>query len=272
MFEQLGSICNLGLRHVRKENPRFMFWSVYYPFNFGDWIGPYLYIKKTKSEPWFKSPSSFDRGTVYMTAGSIMGFTRENSIVWGSGIMSRKTLFPRPHSIRAVRGPYTKELCDSLGYDCPEVFGDPGLTLPSFYNPDRMNKYKLGIIPHYTDMDRVAKIFSAEEIVIIDVRYPIDHIIDLMNQCECIVSSSLHGIILSHAYSIPVGWVSFDSQLTGDGVKFLDHFGSLGEFSPQKLDGAINIPIDELISFAQDMKHYDTTETVAQRLLQACPF
>jgi hypothetical protein len=48
------------------------------------------------------------------------------------------------------------------------------------------------------------------------------------------VSSSLHGIILAHAYGIPVAWTEFSTGLKGDGVKFLDHYASVGITDPVK--------------------------------------
>mgnify|MGYP000288702261 CR=1 FL=1 len=48
-----------------------------------------------------------------------------------------------------------------------------------------------------------------------------------ITKCRSIISSSLHGIIAAHAYNIPAAWVNF-GIMKGDGIKFEDHYLSLG--------------------------------------------
>jgi hypothetical protein len=42
------------------------------------------------------------------------------------------------------------------------------------------------------------------------------------------VSSSLHGIIVAHAFGIPAAWLRWSDKLSGDGVKFRDHAALVG--------------------------------------------
>ena len=62
-------------------------------------------------------------------------------------------------------------------------------------------------------------------------------IIDEINSCQVIISSSLHGIITCHAYNIPCLWYKFSEKIVGDGIKFADYFSSVNikPYNPFKL-------------------------------------
>ena len=55
----------------------------------------------------------------------------------------------------------------------------------------------------------------------------IEHIIDEINKCERILSSSLHGIIVAHAYNIPALWIKKGDIGSLNGFKFKDYFSSV---------------------------------------------
>lgn len=262
-------------RTLRKTDQRRLFWSVYYPPNFGDWIGPYLYLNIAGQDPWHSHPSSYSLKTVYMSAGSILSLARENCIVWGSGMLSRNTSFPKPLRITAVRGPFTRDRCIEMNYDCPEIYGDPGILLSRFYKPTPLlKKFELGIIPHFHDYKLVKndiRISSNENITVIDVRLPIEQVIDQIVSCKCIISSSLHGLIVSHAYQIPAGWVSFGDRMNEDGIKYHDHYAAFGYFKVECLKDALEYNIPELICWAESAPVINV-EDRSEALLAACPF
>lgn len=41
-----------------------------------------------------------------------------------------------------------------------------------------------------------------------------------INECESILSSSLHGIICEDTYGIPVAWIKLSDQILGDDFKY----------------------------------------------------
>ena len=178
------------LRSIRIEGKNSLFWSKYEPKNFGDWIGPYIYNEMVGREPDFVRPSSQSLRTVYTSAGSILRHAAENCIVWGSGIISRKDRFPRPHKVLAVRGPQTQRRMHDLGYDCPPVFGDPALLLPLFYVPHSSKQHRVGIVPHFVDSARASALFGGSaDVHMIDVTRPVEAVVDAITSCEGIVSS-----------------------------------------------------------------------------------
>ena len=168
-----------------------------------------------------------------LAIGSILDRATSNSIIWGSGFISKQSvLLEKPKKIYAVRGPKTREKLIGFGIDCPEIYGDPALLMPYVYQPKKTidKKYKVGIIPHIVDKDIawLKQFSSSDDIKIIDVQNPNPFkVIDSILECEKVISSSLHGIIVSDAYNIPSIWVKFSNNLQGGSFKFIDYFLSV---------------------------------------------
>ena len=180
----------------------------------------------------------------YILIGSVAGFyENRHTIMWGTGLISpqgrpkKGAVAPRNRvknnrHICSVRGMKTRELLLGKGLDCPAVFGDPALLLSKIYNPRIEKRYKMGIVPHYVDLNNEAvKDFLANhpETLLIDLtRYDKwTDVIDKILSCEVIVSSSLHGLIVSDSYGIPNIWVSLSNRIVGGTFKFLDYFSSV---------------------------------------------
>lgn len=208
--------------------------------NWGDDIN-YWFLKEISLQPVVIYSQTVLNRLNFMSAhrhilgiGSIIGmFSDENSIVWGSGIMDSKLkdIIP-PYDIRAVRGPLTRNKLLSMGIDCPEVYGDPALLLPMVYTPKVMKKYKLGVIPHYSELENAKIIFrNRQDIHIIDMAHYNDYheIINSLYECEGVLSSSLHGLILGEAYKVPSVWVEFAESKQRDRFKYHDFYASIGK-------------------------------------------
>lgn len=167
--------------------------------------------------------------------GSTIEYCNSDSIICGAGIINSKSVFPKPHLVLLVRGPLTRKRFIDLGYDCPENYGDPGLLLSHIYRPLSLNKkYKMGIIPHIIDyhqmiayMHTTNNNFNYKVIKFATGVDSVESTINEINECEYIISSSLHGLITSHSYGIKAIWVSSFNKLHGDNVKFLDYYASI---------------------------------------------
>lgn len=255
-------------------NRRNLFWSWYQPYNFGDWVGPYLFEKITGKRPLYISRDIPLPATAFFSAGSIMRkiTSPDTAIVWGSGIISKGDEFARPLSIYAVRGPYTRERCIELGYKCPQVYGDPALLLPLFLKKQNTSTdFDIGIIPHFVDLHLFDGSVDSRTTVI-DVTQPLPAVIRQIVRCKRTISSSLHGIITSHAYGIPSAWVTMSDGLDGDGVKFLDHLASLeiGDVSVPTPFVPNEMPDTEDLYFTTPPARIVSERQLA--LLANCPF
>lgn len=187
--------------------------------NWGDFLNQTLIEKLScKSVNWvdFGDPSE-----KMMAIGSILSFSTPFTTVWGSGFLrSSEYLTYIPKSVIAVRGPLSSKILKEKHNISCNLYGDPAYLYSEFYNPDFSKKYKLGIIPHYIDLP----LFNGTlpDCKIINILDPIDKVIDEVLQCESIISSSLHGLIIAHMYKIPFRWVEFSKNVVGDGFKFKD--------------------------------------------------
>lgn len=248
--------------------------------NFGDLASPYLIEKLSGRKTKHIKPAAFwyrNLLTHYLSTGSILGHANKNSVVWGSGIIQQNDS-PGKAKFLAVRGPKSRERLLALKYDVPEKYGDPALLLPKVYRPDIHKAHKLGIIPHYTDFKAVKQRFAdAGEVKIIDVfTNRLEPVLDDIISCQQIVSSSLHGVIVAHAYGIPAVWVKFSNKLFGDNIKFYDYFASVGIVYENEFEGNQKNVGD----FLEILKNYEAIslpkmEAIQQRqtdLLQTFPF
>lgn len=260
-------------------NDRNIFFSWVRNKNFGDWITPYLFISRTNRMPYYlpptRQPSVLPRLTTVSGAGSIL---RKIDVpdcvrVWGSGIIAADDSFARPAEVLAVRGPRTAARLEALGHPTTTTFGDPGLLLPEVYRPEAEARHRTGLLPHRMNHDRVAeRMEGRDDTLLIDVRQPIERVVDQIRSCETLLSSSLHGLVVAHAYGVPAVWWESEADLIGDGTKFFDYFESVGETG---VEGPVPVPTaltpDDLIAATAHATCPDVSP-VARNLARACPF
>ena len=248
--------------------------------NYGDLIGYYLAKKISNKKVIWSHPKRWSIKDyfqpIYVTAGSILANVNSKCVVWGSGIIKKDQIVKNAKFL-AVRGPQSRKNLLAQGHDVPEVFGDPALLLPKYYNPKIEKKYKFGIVPHYTDYEFIKETFKDDNnMLIIDLMtLSIETTTDSFLECERILSSSLHGLIISHAYQIPAVWVEFSNKLFGDGIKFQDYFESvdLTNYKPQSVTEK-----EDILTIFQDHESYpnlpkaDKIKALQDGLLEVCPF
>lgn len=301
-----------------KNEPIKLFWYKHdvKPGNFGDELNPYIVAKIStnrvtyinllhlNADNWLqlkvllKAISSkeisvkqainyfllnnIQKPKVLLAIGSVLQYNKySNSVVWGSGIIDKKFSFANS-DFRAVRGKYTQAKVLELGYKAPNALGDPALLLPIIYTPKQTKKYKVGIVPHYIHYEEYKKRFSTEsDILVINVLQEVEVVLDEIVNCEYTLSTSLHGIIVSHAYGVPSLWVDFkltDKKLFGDNIKFFDYFSSLDikEYETVHLtpESLFNDSIDSILEEYKDVLLPDPEilKKVQHNLLESAPF
>lgn len=245
-------------------------WDRPHPGNLGDIINPYIIEALSGAPPKFTTKSPRLIGI-----GSIIKFAKAGDLVWGAGAPSKDTVIDPAATFRAVRGPLTRELVLEAGAACPEVYGDPAWILPRIYRPTVKKTHAVGLIRHFTHRDIPIEIGEGvREIDILRVGYEeIEQFIDEMLSCESIVSTSLHGIIIAHAYGIPCKHAVMSAssrQIHGDGIKFRDYFLSVGRENVEPWD------LSETGRVVADDKTRCTDVPASaidvDRLLEAAPF
>lgn len=211
-----------------------------------------------------------------LAVGSVICWGNKQSKIWGSGFMVNKGNV-RAKAILAVRGPYTAKRLASQGFPKCEIYGDPALLLPLWLKPAALKKYRIGIIPHWKETEGFIKSYG-HKYKIIDLRTNnVETIVKEITSCEYILSTSLHGVIVPHAYSIPALWLK-DGYIDTDGFKFLDYFASVGIPEYRGFEDVENILAKE----ANWMKLFESNqdkmsiglplENIQKKLLSVAPF
>ena len=219
-----------------------------------------------------------------MAIGSVIDqYGNKQSTVWGAGILlphqtSHCGADYHEYNIKkvcAVRGKKTRHLLIEAGIDCPEVYGDPALLMPYIYNPQVQRiKGRIGFIPHYVDLkdEHFKRLINeaGEDALLINVQNykSWKDVINQICSCDFVVSSSLHGLILSDAYGVPNLWVTLPKALPGGEFKFEDYYSAVGKV-PQPFKICDDTQLSALV---EKKRNYEFINFDPRPLLRACPF
>lgn len=218
--------------------------------NVGDNMNHYLINKISGKTPVFESDR---RKHHYICCGSILGEAMPETPVWGAGFFYDHQILHFDIPIHSVRGELTRA---QVKKDC--VVGDPALVLPLFYNPQIKIKHYVGVIPYWSNMQRVLDMNP--ECHIIDPMQSVEDFVDDILSCENIFSESLHGLIVSDAYGVPNKWVTFGGDTGGD-FKYMDYYSTTHSPDEKKSD-AMYLPEVQIHFYKNNL----------QSLLNSCPF
>lgn len=236
--------------------------------------------------------------------------------IWGAGFindvnkyvkrpLNLKETYFRTADVCALRGNYSKiRLEKILNTNLSSVvIGDPGLLASFLIDVNKIEKkYDIGFIPHHIELHGFAlkeKIDTEIEglisdnqkidvsiyrmiknkipnSVIIDMEADPISIINRVAECKTIVSSALHGLILSDSLNIPNMWSKASNLLIGSDYKFKDYYSAFYDnYVPECLDlNNLKIKTKDFPQYVKDSYSIDfkLVNNIQQRLISSFPY
>ena len=199
-----------------------LYWHV--SSNFGDCLSPWLVRKLSGRDVVFTEPTG---QPTLVGVGSLIGHPMPDGVVWGAGLARENHVLGPMSEVLSVRGPLTRAALLRHGIRCPENYGDPALLLRELCLDHVAPLFEIGLIPHLLDFASVSTL-GRKGSLLIDLRWPIEECILRIRQCKRTVSSSLHGMVVSHAFGVPCSLVRFREHDTGGCFKFRDYLLGAG--------------------------------------------
>ncbi len=232
-----------------------LFW--YNNNNFGDEISPYIVEKLSGDKVCFRQTLSlrhllinsaksinqcikgnfsiakklmaFSFKPVLIAVGSLLESSTPKSICWGTG-MAQRAIKPTGGRFIITRGFLSKKVLEEYGYHVEStIAGDPAILMPLLFNPAvNVQQRCVGIIPHVSEYRSICQLLDGvNSIKVVDFRTAdVEKTICLLKSFSVVYSSSLHGLILCHAYGIPCIWFQ-NNSLPGGNFKFYDYFSAV---------------------------------------------
>lgn len=214
-------------------------------------------------------PTTSQTDTKLLAVGSVLHEARGTDVVWGVGVNSKNRLaFPAGSKIRflSVRGPLTRSAVLDQGFQCPPIYGDPGLLFPMLFDDEvrkrraelELAAQRLGlrmpetiVIPNIND-DRFLPYFASPDldngVMIVRPNLSPFTVAAYISAAKRVVSSSLHGLVFADVYGRPT--TRMISQYEPE-FKYSDYYLGTGRPPPMAyanveaaLDGVEAAPLD----------------------------
>ena len=234
------------------------------PYNLGDSLGEVI-IRFLLSQKGIDLDAPVTQTKHLNCVGSNIFGSYQDATIWGSGAFpyhpSKSMLFcqklsRRKLDIRAVRGPLTREILIKLGFQCPEIYGDPAILMPLIYNPAKKKKRPYSIVLQFYHERKFRESHPKGCMVSMNTN-DYKSVIDEIVSSEIVYTSSLHGIILAETYGVPAVFFRGLSKKTD--FKYLDYYYSTGRREikiAESFEEALTmkpLPLPDLTKMRQDL-------------------
>ena len=103
---------------------------------------------------------------------------------------------------------------------------------------------------------------------IIDVCAGEYNFIDQVLECDKVISSSLHGLIICDAYGIPNARVNVSNKLFGGDFKFIDYYKSVD----RKEDLGLQLDLTTILEELENLHYNDSIDIDLDLLLESGPW
>ena len=195
--------------------------------------------------------------------------------VWGAGTNKIDIKISGRHFYHAVRGKESLKQIDCVNKDL--ALGDPGL-LASLMSErcTPSNCKRLGIIPHYLDKEnkRLSAFLQNKSSKIIDVYDHPEKVISEIRGCDFIISSSMHGLIISDAFGIPNIRAAFREEDL-DSYKIKDYYSIYNIDKPSLLSVCTDSSAKEILNIDYELLFGDYErlflDNIKQNLIDSFP-
>lgn len=172
--------------------------------------------------------SSYSKNRI-LCVGSILHKARRGDVICGIGAKSEDILNLddlKSSNIYGLRGPKTYELLKKNNINLSNVkfLYDPGLLVKFMYdfNDIEIKKNRVIFIPHYRERNLYNNIKGVD---IVDVDNRPQDVLNEIYSSELVYTSSLHGLIFSHALGRPA--ILIRPQTEEPLFKYMDYYASI---------------------------------------------
>jgi pyruvyltransferase len=241
------------------NSPLVYFWKPGDGENFGDSLGPaivnamleYAEVRLGVEHPVsgaarFQLTNDPRACPKLITVGSVIQFARPGDTLWGSGVRCESQVLRQTDglAILATRGRLSAE---ALGLNADRaILGDPvmllprlaeGLNWPAVYRRWRPpGTGSVAVIPNLRQLPEVSSWrgypWERHRVRILSPYLPWHEVLRRVLECDLVLTTSLHGLILAESYGVPARWIATPGLEEGT-FKFRDYFSSTGrEFDP----------------------------------------
>ena len=209
--------------------------------------------------------------------------------VWGSGFISDNPeeltrligpfvwKFNRNIEFCALRGRLTQEMVQTiLNRKLTIALGDPGLLVKRLYTKEVQKKYDVGIILHWKEsVEMIRKRISLRKYSYTFINPAADPelVVRKIKECRCIISSSLHGLIMADAFNIPSRHMIVSDKVEGGTFKFRDYYSAYEDYKYENFN-IYKMTVTDAVIERIVAKHRDRStevDNIIESLLETFP-